>query len=508
MLDPAFESDEGGEIGAAVLDGVREAVMLVDPGGTLLSWNRGAEHIFGWPGSAIVGRSVPRFLFVAPAEFDELVNLVRSEGNWQGELTQITQDRREIKVEARWSWRPERAGRAPTILIITRDVTELRSMELQLIRAQRMAGLGLLAGGIAHDLNNILTPIMLSIDTLKGTIDHPATRSVLETIEISARRGSGIVQQALSYARGMEGQRIEIQPRYLLQETEHIIRDTFPKNIRLKFSCPHDIWTISGDPTQLQQALLNLCVNARDAMPDGGSLTVGAKNHLVDEHYVAMNQEGRPGMYVVISVADSGAGIPESIVGQIFEPFFTTKEIGRGTGLGLSSLQTIVRSHDGFTHIYSEPGHGATFKVYLPACPETSPGALRRNEDPLPRGSGQLILVVDDEEPILAVTRQTLETFGYRYITAENGAEAVAVYAQRMDEIEVVLTDLGMPVMNGQATIFALRKINPRVRIVAMSGRDESESTLLASRSGISHFLAKPYSAAILLRTLQAALAG
>ena len=482
-------------------------MILLDASGNILSWNRGAEAIFGWSGAELTGRSIARQLFVDPTQFDEIAGQVRREGSWSGELSHHSRDHREITLESRWSWRPARPSQPASILIIARDVTELRSLELQLVRAQRMASLGLLAGGIAHDLNNILTPIMLSIDTLKSEIEHPATRSMLDTIEISARRGSGIVQQALSYARGLEGRRIEIQPRYLLQETEHIIRDTFPRNIRIKYSCPNDTWAVSGDPTQLQQALLNLCVNARDAMPDGGTLAIEAKNHLVDEHYIAMNQQGRPGMYVVISVTDSGMGIPEAIMDEIFEPFFTTKEIGRGTGLGLSSLQTIVRSHEGFTHVYSEPGHGTTFKVYLPAYPSSGHGQFQFGEErPLPRGSGQLILVVDDEAAILAVTRQTLETFGYRYLSAENGAEAVALYAQRMGEIDLVLTDLTMPVMNGQATIVALRKINPRVQIIAMSGRDESESVLLASRSGIGHFLAKPYSAATLLRTLHAVL--
>jgi signal transduction histidine kinase len=251
-----------------------------------------------------------------------------------------------------------------SILAINTDVSELRRIEVQFMRAQRMESLGILAGGIAHDLNNILTPIMLSIDMLKHMATEPHTRSILETIEMSARRGSDIVQQVLSFARGMEGQRIVIQPKYLLKDIEHIVTDTFPNDIRLQLSLPHDTWTILGDPTQVQQVLLNLCVNARDAMPNGGTLSISAENCVADEQYVAMNRQAKPGAYVAITVTDVGVGISPEIVGKIFEPFFTTKEVGKGTGLGLSSVKAIVKNHDGFINVYSEPGRGTTFKVY------------------------------------------------------------------------------------------------------------------------------------------------
>ena len=269
----------------------------------------------------------------------------------------------------------DKEGRAKSILVINTDVTEKRRIEVQFMRAQRMESLGILAGGIAHDLNNILTPIMLSIDVLKSMTSDPHTKEIIETIEISARRGSDIVHQVLSFARGMEGQRIVIQPKYLLKDIEHIVTDTFPKDIRLELSLPHDTWSIVGDPTQVQQILLNLCLNARDAMPNGGTLTIKTENCVVDEHYVAMNRQARPGSYVVISVTDVGTGIPQEIIDNIFEPFFTTKDVGKGTGLGLSSVKAIVKSHGGFINVYSEPGHGTTFKVYLPAQESTGADA-------------------------------------------------------------------------------------------------------------------------------------
>ena len=382
-------------------------------------------------------------------------------------------------------------------------MTEKRKIEVQFIRAQRMASLGLLAGGIAHDLNNVLTPIMLSIDMLKALVKDPEAAPLLETLELSARRGGDIVQQVLSFARGMEGQRIVVQPKYLLREIEQIIKDTFPKDIGLQFHLPHDTWTILGDPTQIQQVLLNLCVNARDAMPGGGTLTIEAKNCVVDEHYVAMNQQAEPGLYVAISVTDGGTGIPYDIIDKIFEPFFTTKPVGKGTGLGLSSVQAIVKNHDGFINVYSEPGRGTTFKICFPAQAGASDFISNAPEEiSLPRGRGETILVVDDEPSIIAITRQTLEAFGYRMITATNGAEAVAVYAQNMDKVAAILTDLSMPVMDGRATVYALLKINPLAKIIAMSGLDESRSAIMAANAGIKHFISKPYTAGTLLKTL------
>jgi CheY-like chemotaxis protein len=323
---------------------------------------------------------------------------------------------------------------------------------------------------------------------------------------MSARRGSEIVQQVLSFARGMEGQRIVIQPKYLLKDIEHIVNDTFPKDIRLQLSLPHDTWTIIGDPTQVQQILLNLCVNARDAMPNGGTLSIKTENCLADEHYVAMNRQAKAGSYVAISVTDVGVGISQDIIDQIFEPFFTTKELGKGTGLGLSSVKAIVKNHDGFINVYSEPGRGTTFKVYLPAQASTGddPAMGDEEEVSLPRGSGQTVLVVDDEISILTITSETLQAFGYHVLTANNGAEAVAIYAEQRRDIAMILTDLSMPVMDGRATIYALLKINPKAKIIAMSGMDESESVAKASTAGIKHFISKPYTAATLLKTLRA----
>jgi nitrogen-specific signal transduction histidine kinase/CheY-like chemotaxis protein len=390
------------------------------------------------------------------------------------------------------------------VLAINTDITEKKKIEAQFMRAQRMESIGTLAGGVAHDLNNILAPIMMSIDVLKEIATEPQAKSILETIEVSAKRGADIVRQVLSFARGLEGERIEVQPKHLLKDLENIIKDTFPKDIRLRFSVPNDIWTILGDPTQIHQVILNLCVNARDAMPDGGALTIGAENCVLDEQYAAMNIQAKPGRYVQIYVADSGTGIPPELIDKIFEPFFTTKDLTKGTGLGLSTVMGIVKSHDGIVNVYSEPGRGTTFKVYLPAL-ETSAEARKEQveEAILPRGNGETVLVIDDEASILVITSQTLQAFGYRVLTAADGAEGVAVYARHMNEIAVVLTDMMMPVMDGPATIHALMRINPKVRIVAASGLGANGGTAKAVGQGVKHFLTKPYTAGILLRAMR-----
>jgi len=282
-----------------------------------------------------------------------------------------------------------------------------------------------------------------------------------------------------------------------------IIRDTFPKDIRLKFSIPKATWLILGDPTQVHQILLNLCVNARDAMPSGGSLTVGIENCVLDEQYAAMNVQAKAGNYVLITVTDSGTGIPADIIDKIFEPFFTTKALNKGTGLGLSTVMAIVKSHSGIVNVYSEPGKGTTFKIYLPAL-ESSAGVQPGSTEVanLPRGNGELILLVDDEASILSITSQTLQAFGYRVLTATDGADALAVYVQHKDEIAAVLTDMMMPVMDGSATIYALMRINPAVKIIAVSGLNENGNAIKSSHSRIKYFLTKPYSAGTLLKTI------
>ena len=492
---------------AALLDKAQDAILVRDLEGKILFWNHGAERMYGWTRQEAVGLNIGGLLYTNPKKFEEANGLAISQGEWHGELQHLTKDRGELTIEARWTLIRDTDGHPKSVLAINTDVTEKKKIEAQFMRAQRMESIGTLASGIAHDLNNILAPIMMSIDILKSDSDSPETKQILETIGVSAKRGADIVRQVLTFARGMEGERIEVQPKHLLNDLENIIKDTFPKDIRLQFSIPNDTWTILGDPTQVHQILLNLCVNARDAMPNGGALTVGVENCVLDNQYVAMHIQAKPGRYVIISVTDSGMGMPPGIVDKIFEPFFTTKELNKGTGLGLSTVMAIVKSHDGIINVYSEPGKGTTFKVYLPAM-ETSSEARKEQSEAasLPRGNGEMILVVDDEASILTITGQTLQAFGYQVLTATDGAHAVAVYAKHEKEIAVVLTDMMMPIMDGPALIHALMRMDPAVKVIAASGLNANGNVAKVSEAGVKHFLTKPYTAATLLKTMRAIL--
>jgi len=402
------------------------------------------------------------------------------------------------------------AGMPRTVERVLREWNLLqrnKKMEAQSLRVQRLESIGTLAGGIAHDLNNVLAPILMAVEILREKITDETGRKILSTLEASAQHGAALVKQVLAFARGIEGRRIMVNPVHLLHDIQNIIRDTFPKNITFSFAPDHDLWTTTGDPTQLHQVFTNLCVNARDAMPHGGRLTVTIENIVLDEVYADMNPESKPGVYVMVKVTDTGTGIPPKDMERIFEPFFTTKEVGKGTGLGLSTTMAIVRSHGGFITVYSEIGKGTTFKVYLPADTTTKSveaSALERAQ--LPCGNGELVLVVDDEESIRLIAQATLERFGYRVLLAANGAEAVAVYAQHRNEIAIVLTDMAMPAMDGASTLIALKAMNPQVKVIASSGLTANLENTQAVKAGFGYFIPKPYTAEVMLNILAKAL--
>jgi PAS domain S-box-containing protein len=382
------------------------------------------------------------------------------------------------------------------------DITESKQVEAQLLRSQRMESIGTLAGGIAHDLNNVLTPIMMSIELLKMQETNERRLNIFSTIENSARRGADMVQQVLSFARGVEGRQLAVQMGRLLKEIEKIANETFLKNIQVRSRIQTDLWGVQGDPTQLHQVLLNLCVNARDAMPNGGMLKLSASNVVLDEQCAALSPDAKPGRHVLIEVEDSGTGMPQDVLERIFEPFFTTKEMGKGTGLGLSTTLAIIKGHHGFLRVQSELGEGSKFQVYLPANDTADVQQDTPVETTLPRGNGELVLVVDDEDTVRQIISQTLEAFGYRVLLAADGVEASTVFTAHQEEIAVVLTDMMMPVMDGLATIQVLMRINPQVRIIAASGLGIKDMVARATGAGVKHFIPKPYSAETLLKTL------
>jgi PAS domain S-box-containing protein len=493
---------------ARMLDQAHDAIVMTDAENCIQYWNAGAERVLGWKADEVRGRRIDELFgpteaaVVAAAQQD-----ATRKGEWQGELSLRNKSGQPIVLETHGTLLRDPDGRATGYLSISNDVTERRKFEAQLLRSQRMESIGTLASGIAHDLNNVLAPILMSIALLKiKTPGNEDVHKMLDQLSSNVNRGANLVQQVLAFGRGVETERIPIQAKHIAREIEQIILDTFPKNIEFELNLDHELWTVTGDPTQLHQVLLNLCVNARDAMPFGGKLVLHLENATLDESYFGMNPGCAPGSYLIISVADSGTGIPAAIRAKIFDPFFTTKEVGKGTGLGLSTTQAIVKSHGGFINLYSEEGKGTTFKIYLPAIPGAiEPETTGAKAPNLPEGNNELVLVVDDELPIRELSKHTLERFGYRVLLAANGTQAVALYALHREEISVVITDMTMPIMDGPATILALRSINPDVKVIASSGQGPETSAGLAKAVGvgIEHFISKPYTAETILRSLR-----
>lgn len=386
------------------------------------------------------------------------------------------------------------------------DITESKKLEQQFLRAQRMESIGTLASGLAHDLNNILTPIMMSVAVLRMRMSDEKRANLFDTIEMSAARGAQIVKQVLTFGRGLEGEKRPLQVEMLVREMEQMIRSTFPKDIAVETVVEPHLWLVLGDATQLHQVLLNLCVNARDAMPHGGRLRLSASNLDIDASYASMLPETTPGPYVLLEVSDTGSGIPPEILERIFDPFFTTKGVGKGTGLGLSTVHGIVKSHDGLLKVASEPGEGTTFQVYLPAAPDQKAVVDAASSLPPPTGHGELVLVVDDEPMIAAAARTVLEANGYRVLTATDGAEALSVFSQNAHDVAIVLTDVMMPVMNGALFLRTLRKMSQDVPVIASTGLAEKSQIDELKAMHIETVLRKPYNAGTLLRAVHGVL--
>src|SRR3990172_3700495 len=488
---------------AALLDQAQDAILKRDLDHNILFWNKGAERIYGWTAEEVIGKNAADILFQgSSAALQPATQTLLEKGEWRGDLRQVRRTGDEVIVESRWTLVRDEKGEPNSVLVINTDITEKKRMEGQFLRAQRMESIGTLAGGIAHDLNNVLSPILMAVQMLQLKMRDESSRQLLEILKTNAERGGNMVRQVLSFARGVEGERVALQPKHLIKDIVKIMQETLPKSIEINFHLPDDLWVISADATQVHQVLMNLCVNARDAMPSGGSITMRAENIHVDESYARMHLEAKPGRFVVIIVADTGTGMPPEVLGKIFEPFFTTKEMTKGTGLGLSTALTIVKSHGGFVNVYSEPGKGSQFAIYFPAFEMDETVRAGLPELDLPLGHGELVLVVDDEEAIRQITASTLETFGYRALTAGDGTEAIALYAQHKNEIAVVLTDMLMPFMDGLATIRALQKMNPEVKIIAASGLTAGHTPGQASLEGVKMFLTKPYTAEKLLKAI------
>ncbi len=417
-----------------------------------------------------------------------------AKGEWSGEIQMDAGNGVSRIVDSRWTLVRDAQGEPHSILTISSDISERKQLESQFLRSQRMESIGRLVGGIAHDLGNLLVPIVLGVRVLEKAVeDQPRAIRTLEMIKKSAERGSDMVRQVLAFARGVEGERVVLQPGDVIRETEKILNETFPATIEVTTRVKDDLWRVVGDATQLQQVLMNLSVNARDAMPNGGKLFIDAHNTQIDTHYAQTNLDAKSGPYVRITVTDTGEGIPPDVIDKVFEPFFTTKELNKGTGLGLSTVYSILRSHGGFVVAYSEPGEGTAFTLYLPAELEREEAESPISSPEIVRGNGECILVVDDEPYIRDATVDLLEDSGYNVCTASDGKEALDQLNQ--NDPVLILTDVMMPVMDGLELIRTIRQSGSNLPIIAASGM-MGEKQREVDEAGADAFLAKPYSAA------------
>ncbi len=382
---------------AAYLDEARAAIHVRDSQGIIRYWNKGAERIYGWTESEAMGRAADELLsnmdhpaLVAPGQ-------VAAQGEWTGELNRVTKANTSVIVESRWTLLSENETGLHSTLVIDTDITERKNLEAQFLRAQRLETIGALAGGIAHDLNNILAPIIMVADVIREEL--PAeSRSLLDTARASAERGAGLVKQILSFARGVAGQHQVLQIPEVVAEIVKMARDTFPRSIKVETFFESGLYHVKGDRTQMQQVLMNLFVNARDAMAKGGSLRVEVRNLMLEQKETQMQTMTASGPHVLIKVADTGEGIPAHLVSKIYQPFFTTKAMGKGTGLGLSTVLSIIKTHNGFVEVESESEKGTTFFVYLPACGVTHiPGTELAGSPQSTKGESEPVRMVEDE---------------------------------------------------------------------------------------------------------------
>jgi len=487
-----------------MIENSTDVITVIDSEGRICFHSPSTQRILGYPADELMGRNA--FDFVAPEDVSKVGAGIRRA--WTGSTEPMPV---EYRIRHRdGSWRIfQSIGRGMTdstgrqqVVINSRDLTETRKLEQQFLRAQRLEAIGTLSSGIAHDLNNILAPMLMIAPLLKEKVSDRQDLEMLTMIEQGARRGANIIKQLLTFSRGIEGERGPVQARHLVKEMGEIMRETFPREISVEEKIEANLRPITADATQIHQVLMNLCVNARDAMPQGGKIMITARNLKVEKSEAAALSQRVPGLYVCLTVADTGEGIPAGNLDRIFEPFYTTKELGKGTGLGLSTVLGIVKSHGGFVTVVSEPGRGTAFHVHLPASvgakESAGQGAGARK-----RGRQELILVVDDEEPIRRSLCLFLVRENYRVLAAADGHDALTVFASHRDEVALVLTDVMMPGMNGVVLIGKLRALAPKLRIVAASGLHDQIRSEELEALGVTSILVKPCESSDILEAVQ-----
>src|ERR1017187_6263549 len=456
-----------------ILSNSHEGVMIVNLANEVSLWNRGSEEIFGWTAAEALGRLPEELLGI---EDRETVSAMRAaaerDGFWNGEIRMKDRKNRNLIIDVRITLVRDEAARPRARLNFLADITEKKLLEEKFLHAQRLESIGMLAAGIARDLK------------------------ILDTFKKCAARGAGLVRQILGFVHSTAGEVQPTQVKHIARDIVSVIEETFPKSIELQHTIPADLWPVLGNATQIHQVLLNLCVNARDAMPKGGTLGITAANRRLNAKEADAIPGGRPGAWLVLEVTDTGTGIPPDVLEQIWTPFFTTKDIGKGTGLGLSTVRGIVANHHGFVELHTEVGRGTTFRVFLPAVESELPQTSSTSPFDIPDGHGELILLVDDDAGIRSIATAILEKHGYRVVSCVDGVEAIVLFITRAGEISLVITDVDMPRLGGMELARTLSQIRPDIRLLAISGLspDETGGSAVSAAIKVTHsFLLKPF---------------
>lgn len=489
---------------AALLDIAPDAISVRDLEDNILFWNQGAAKLYGWSAAEMLGQKGEAMLARMPLAA-EIQAEVLTQGEWQGELRHVSKTGKPLIVTCHRILVRDQAGEPQRQFVLNTDITEKKRLEEEMLRAQRLDSIGALAGGIANDLNNALTPINIAAHMLSDLIKQAEGEQLINVIKSNVERCTEMITQLLSFARGGEADSESMPLDKLLGELVKMMQQTFPKSIRIEANLTKAPVSLKASGSRLYQALMNLCINARDAMPAGGRLTITADTVTMDAQTAAAIEDTRVGQFILIKVTDTGMGIPAEIKEKIFEPFFTTKS-GSGLGLGLATTFGIIKAQGGFIDCHSVVGAGTEFSIYLPAT-VTAVTQIVENVPELPIGNGEMVLVIDDEAMIREITKTTLEAYNYSVVTAADGTEGLAQFAQHQDKIGLVLVDLAMPILDGRVTILALTRLNSAVKIIAISGLMK-ENEFEARYPEVKAFLPKPYTVERLLTTVAAVLKG
>ena len=480
-----------------------EAIVIRNAEGAVILWSAGAEKLYGVSASDILGRPWPSGFSRKKDQLLDAERITHQQGEWAGKLTQSSADGAEIEVQSRWVLLPAQRGEAQNILIINTLEFDSRHQEEERLRAQRQECIGVLASGIAHDLNNTLQPTAMAMDLIRGRLHDPESQDLLQVVDANLRRATEFVRQILSFTFGGASGIAKVSLGEIIADIASFAKHAFPNDIQIQTDIPAGLSPILANATQLKQVLLNLCVNARDAMPEGGVLSLTACNVDLDQEAAKRNPIVKAGRFVRISVSDTGSGIPQSVRDKIFEPFFTTKGPEKGTGLGLATVMGIVRGHGGFLLLESAEGRGTAFQIFIPAASSLSAAPMELSSIATTelRGHGETILLVEDEPTVLKLMQRSLERAGYHVMTASDGQKGLDCFTENQEKIALVLTDMSMPGMGGAEMIRQLRKESPFVKVICTSGIAYTNGHM--DSLGLDKILAKPCDSKTMLEAIR-----